>query len=223
MYLYLFSFYQTEKSKVPLQTTIRSPPTNLSHFNYNENPNNDNSSVQFRFVNPAQSPPQSSQVSFIQPSSSQYNRASPTLKQTSLLESSNLNKSQPNTVVQFRSLTSPPSQPQPINVFSPIPSHPSAQIQTQVGETQSKQLPLSVSHSQSQQTNEIDRRNVGMNTEERERLVKGTQVDKDLIKKVAKSTNTDLKLDQIEQKKAKPNHFNEGFKIYFDNVRFVFI
>jgi hypothetical protein len=61
--------------------------------------------------------------------------------------------------------------------------------------------------------------NTASNTEETKVQAAATNTD-DLIKKVHRGTNTDIKLDMVTTKalKMKVNHFNEGFRTYYDDV-----
>lgn len=67
-----------------------------------------------------------------------------------------------------------------------------------------------------------DTRNVFVATDDVQTSNKGIQIEKDLVKMVSKSINTDLKLDQVRAKNDKPkvNFINEGFRTYYDDVFF---
>lgn len=65
-----------------------------------------------------------------------------------------------------------------------------------------------------------DTRNVFVATDDVQTSNKSVQIEKDLIRMVAKSVNTDLKFDQVVSKSDKKtiNFVNEGFRTYYDEV-----
>lgn len=61
--------------------------------------------------------------------------------------------------------------------------------------------------------------NAASNTEEPKVHAAATNTD-DLVKKTHRGMNTEIKLDMVTTKalKMKVNHFNEGFRTYYDDV-----
>lgn len=62
--------------------------------------------------------------------------------------------------------------------------------------------------------------NAGVNTDNMNKSSIGTVIDRELIRTHTKAVNTDLRWDHLELKKknGKTNHFNEGFRSYYDEV-----
>ena len=69
---------------------------------------------------------------------------------------------------------------------------------------------------------QVEYKNATANTEDVPTSNTGTMTDKDLNRTYNRGTNTELKLDQVtvKQPKSKINHYNEGFRTYYDDVRF---
>lgn len=184
---------QIEKTKTPIQTTIR-----RSSFErpVSETASPTNSSSQIRFITPPQQP-----SSPFRSGSTQNTAVSP----------------RPQTI----------EQQEPIIKKEPIPLQEPPKIQYL---PQKHELPDN--YDQKQNQNQIFKQeiaqpikvvvksNASVNTEEIKCLVKGTQIDNDLVKTLVKSTNTDGKFDPnwIKPENKRVNHFNEGFRIYYDNV-----
>ncbi|CAF0797349.1 unnamed protein product [Brachionus calyciflorus] len=100
---------------------------------------------------------------------------------------------QPNSMVQYKLLA------------PPVPTQPVALQPVALG-------------SNNEQKKKPETRNIFISTDDVEIANKGTQMDKDLIKTVSKSMNTDLSADQLQDKNEKQtvNYFNEGFRTYYD-------
>ena len=66
----------------------------------------------------------------------------------------------------------------------------------------------------------VEYANSAANTEDVKTSVASTMVGNDLVKMINRGMNTDLLKDKVFVKQPKPkiNHYNEGFRTYYDDV-----
>lgn len=98
-------------------------------------------------------------------------------------------------------VTQPPPPPPPIKIVQPAPP-PMTTIIAHIPPARSS---------------------VGVNTDYTHKSSIGTMIDRDLLRPLHKGVNTDLRWDQLDlkQPKKKLNHFYEGFRSYYDEVKLI--